>query len=119
MLFIWCCNNYKDVNTSNYQYSGYGICFDAEGSFTFGNRNDVTNIIIHGCHMSSFGNDSTGRNNIHVLGKSFIQRMSTDGDGHTINHKEIFKANMTKLDKKCVLSLHYNGDNSYLFVNYK
>ena len=119
MLFICYCKSYKGVNTSNYQYSGYGIYFDAKGSFTFGNRNDVTNVIILGCHMSSFGNDSTGRNNTHVLGKSFIQRMSANGDGHTINNKEIIKANMTKPDKKFVLSLHYNGDNSYLFVNYK
>ena len=27
----------KDVNTSNYAYGGYGICFDSGGSFTYGN----------------------------------------------------------------------------------
>ena len=29
----------------------------------------------------------------------------------------IYKTNFTKQSKKVVLSLHYNGDNSYLFVN--
>ena len=29
----------------------------------------------------------------------------------------IYKSNFTVADKKFVLSLHYNGENSYLFVN--
>ena len=29
----------------------------------------------------------------------------------------MYKTDMTEQDKKFVLSLHYNGDNSYLFVN--
>ena len=29
----------------------------------------------------------------------------------------MYKSNMTEQDKKFVLSLHYNGDNSYLFAN--
>ena len=28
----------KNVNTSHYQYHGYGICFDSGSSFCFGNR---------------------------------------------------------------------------------
>ena len=27
----------KNVNTSHYKYEGYGICFDGESSFCFGN----------------------------------------------------------------------------------
>ena len=33
--------------------------------------------------------------------------------------KKIFSQNFTVANKKNVLSLHYNGDNSYLFVNGK
>ena len=33
--------------------------------------------------------------------------------------KKIFSQNFTAANKKNVLSLHYNGDNSYLFVNGK
>ena len=29
----------------------------------------------------------------------------------------MYKTDMTEQDKKIVLSLHYNGDDSYLFVN--
>ena len=29
----------KDVNTSHYNYSGYGICFDSGSSFSFGINN--------------------------------------------------------------------------------
>ena len=63
----------KDVNTSHYKYSGYGICFDAKGSFTSGSRNDATNVIILDCDMTSFGNDYTGRTDIHVLGKTLFK----------------------------------------------
>ena len=28
----------KNTNTSHYKYEGYGICFDGESSFSFGNR---------------------------------------------------------------------------------
>ena len=31
--------------------------------------------------------------------------------------EKIYKTNFTEQSKKSVLSLHYNGDNSYLFVN--
>ena len=31
--------------------------------------------------------------------------------------EKIYKTNFTEQSKKFVLSLHYNGDNSYLFVN--
>ena len=31
--------------------------------------------------------------------------------------KKIYKINFTVPDKKFVLRLHYNGNNSYLFVN--
>ena len=33
--------------------------------------------------------------------------------------EKIYSQNFTAVNKKIVLSLHYNGDNSYLFVNGK
>ena len=51
------------------------------------------------------------------MGKTFIQGFSTDGAGHTISQKGIYKTNMAEPGKKFVLSLHYNGDDSYLFAN--
>ena len=76
----------KNANTSHYKYEGYGICFDGESSFSFGNRIDAKNVIIFGVNTSSSSNSTN-------------------------------KTQNSKHSKKFVLSLHYNGDNSYLFVN--
>ena len=65
----------------------------------------------------SFSSQSTNRvNNIYVLGKDFVQDISNTG--HTgIYSEKLYKTNFTEHDKKFVLSLHYNGDDSYLFFN--
>ena len=41
----------------------------------------------------------------------------TQGLEHTITAKKLYSINFTKENTKCCLSLHYNGANSYLFVN--
>ena len=51
-------------------------------------------------------------NHIHVLGKDFAQT-----NRNTIYAEKMYKTNFTEQNKKFVLSLHYNGDDSYLFVN--
>ena len=61
--------------------------------------------------FSSHANNKV--NNIYVLGKDFIQGIN----GTTIYAENIYKHNFTEPNKKFVLSLHYNGDYSYLFVN--
>ena len=62
----------------------------------------------------SFSIHSTNKaNNIYVLGKKIVQGIN----GTTVYAEKISKTNFTQADKKFVLSLHYNGDNSYLFVN--
>ena len=106
----------KYVNTSHCTYNGYGICFDGNGSFDFGNNTDAKNVIMFGADMS-FSSHSTNRaNNIYVLGRDLIQGISTTGHS-TINAEKLYKANFTEQDKKFVLSLHCNGDHSYLFVS--
>ena len=103
----------KNVNTSNYSYSGYGICFDRNSSFSIGNINKGKNVIIFGCDMSSSIHANNKANNIYALGKYFIQGIN----GTTIYAERNYKINFTASDKKFILSLHYNGDNSYSFVN--
>ena len=106
----------KDVNTSLYQYHGYGICFDGISSFSFGNNTGAKNVIISYADMS-FGSHATNRaSNIYVLGKDFVHGISTTGHT-TIYAEKLYKTDFTEQDKKFVLSLHYNGDDSYLFVN--
>ena len=61
----------------------------------------------------SFSSHSTYKTQyIYVLGKDFVQGINT-----TIYPEKIYKTNFTEHSKKFILSLHYNGDNSYLFVN--
>ena len=36
---------------------------------------------------------------------------------HSLSAKKMYAINFTKIDTKFCLSLHYNGANSYLFVN--
>ena len=51
-------------------------------------------------------------NNIYVMGKDYIQKINDT----TIYAEKMFYRNFTDPGKKFILSLHYNGDNSHLFV---
>ena len=50
-----------------------------------------------------------------MLGKDFIEGVN----GTTIYAEKIYSTNFTVTNKKFCLSLHYNGNNGYLFVNSK
>ena len=47
------------------------------------------------------------------MGKDYIQKINDA----TIYAEKIYHRNFTDPGKKFVLSLHYNGNNSYLYVN--
>ena len=102
----------KNANTSHYKYEGYGICFDSESSFSFGNRIDAKNLIIF-VNTSNSSHSTNKTQNIYVLGKDFAQGLNNA----TTYAEKIYKTNFTEQSKKFILLLHYNGDNSYLFVN--
>ena len=63
--------------------------------------------------MSSSIHATNRPNNIYVMGKEFIQGINDT----TTYAEKLFHNNFTELGVKFVLSLHYNGDNSYLFAN--
>ena len=98
-------NNTTDPD--KYIYSGYDIGFDHTRTFTHSEGNSARNVIIFGADMSRLVHASNKTQNILVLGKAFIQK---------INEK-MYSSNFSVENKIFVLSLHYNGDNSYLFVN--
>ena len=52
------------------------------------------------------------KKDILVLGKG-----PTQGLEHTLTAEKMYPINFTVTKKKFCLSLHYNGENSYLFVN--
>ena len=102
----------KNADIDQYKYSGYGIGFDRKGELSFGNGYG-RNCIILGADMSSSSNANNKKNNILVLCKDFVQGIN----GTTIYAEGLYKINFTEDDKKFCLRLHYNGANSYLFVN--
>ena len=65
--------------------------------------------------MSSSVHANIKTRSILVLGKDFIQGI----DGTTIYAENMYSTNFTVDNKTFCLSLHYNEDNSYLFVSGK
>ena len=105
----------KNTDTSKYKYEGYGICFDEGGVFSVGNITDGKNVLIFGVHENSVVHSNNKTNNIFIMGDGFVQGINDT----TLYAEKIYSKNFSAVDEKFVLSLHYNGDNSYLFVNGK
>ena len=62
--------------------------------------------------MSSSTKIDNRKKDILILGKG-----PTQGLEHTLSAEKMYLINFTVTGKKFCLSLHYNGANSYLFVN--
>ena len=110
----------KNTDASKYDCKGYGICFDEGSEFghtiTEGGRAytiDARNILISGADMSFSVHKTNRANHIYVMGAGLTQGIHDT----TLYAEKNFYRNLTDLGKKFMLSLHYNGDNSYLFVN--
>ena len=101
-----------NADIDKFNYFGYGIGFDRQGEFSFGTRGFGRPCIIFGVDLSS-SIQLTRKKNILVLGKDFVQGIN----GTTIYAEKMYSINFTENNKKFCLSLHYNGDNSYLIVN--
>ena len=82
----------KNANTSHYENEGYGICFDGESSFSFGNRIDAKNVIIFGVNNSNSSHSTNKTQNIYVLGKNFVQGINNT----KIYAEKIYKTNFTE-----------------------
>ena len=110
----------KNTDSSKNNYTGNGLCFDEGGEFghtvkqgNFNRTANAKNVIIFGVDKSSSIHATNRANNIYVMGKNFIQGINDT----TIYAEKLFHNNFTEFGVEFVLSLHYNGDNSYLFVN--
>ena len=64
--------------------------------------------------MSSSPHIDNKKKDILILGKG-----PTQGLEHTLTAEKLHSINFTNENTKFCLSLHYNGANSYLFVNSK
>ena len=105
----------KNADTSKYKYKEYGICFDEGGTFGIGNINNGRNVLIFGVHESSLVHANNKANNIFIMGDGFVQGIND----MTLYAEKIYSQNFTQPNKKFVLSLHYNDNDSYLFINGK
>ena len=105
----------KNADTSKYKYKGYGICFDEGGMFSIGNINNGRNVLILGVHESSLVHTNNKANNIFIMGDGFVQGIND----MTLYAEKIYSQNFTQANKKFALSLLYNDNDSYLFVNGK
>ena len=94
----------KNADIEKYKYSGYGIGFDTRSSFSFPSSEFGQNVLIFGADMSTSIHIDNKKKNILVLGRGPMQ-------------EKMYLINFTVTKKKFCLSLHYNGRNSYLFVN--
>ena len=110
--------NATDNDKNNHK--GYGICFDERSEFghtiTEGGRahtTDARNVLIFGEDMSFSVHATNRANHIYLMGTGLTQGINDTA----IYAENNFYRNFTDFGKKFVLSLHYNGDNSYLFVN--
>ena len=111
----------KDTNNnSKNNYKGYGICFDKGSNFshtiTQDGRQRTTNgknVLIFGADMSSSIHATNRANHIYCFGEGLTQGINDT----TIYAEKNYYRNFSEHGEKFVLSLHYNGDGSYLFVN--
>ena len=73
------------------------------------------NVLMFGVHEFFLIHSNNKTNNIYVMGKDFAQGINDT----TLYADKLYSQNFTQLSKKFVLSLHYNGNDSYLFFNGK
>ena len=104
----------KNSDIDKYGYYGYRISFDRKSSFSFPGGRFGQNVLIFVVDMSSSAHIDNKKKDILVLGKG-----PTQGLEHTLTAEKMYSINFTVTKKKFSLSLHYNGANSYLFVNGK
>ena len=99
---------------------GYGICFDERSEFGhtinedgFAHTTDARNVLIFGTDMSFSVRATNRANHIYLMGTGLTQGINDT----TIYAEKNFYRNFKDFGKKFMLSLHYNGGDSYLFVN--
>ena len=73
------------------------------------------NVIIFGVDMTNSKHANNKTKDVLVLGRRLIQKI----DDTTIFAEKMYTPNFTIANKTFCLSLHYNGDDSYLFINSK
>ena len=101
----------RNANKSQFAYNGGGITSDGGGFRSF-DIDSARNVVIFGNDNSSSCHIDNWKNKFLVLGEGSTQGIN-DSTGATDKN---FSVNFSKADTKFCLSLHYNGDESYLHL---
>ena len=103
----------KNANPNKYSYSGYGIGFDSRSVFLISNFDWGKSGIIFGVDMSSSVYANNKNRDILILGKGQANEL----DNTSLTAEAEYSINFSRSERKFWLSLHYNGSNSFSFVN--
>ena len=110
--------NATDSDKNNYK--GYGICFDERSQFDHTITEDGITYTSNGRNLLIFGGGMSF--SVHATNRANPIYLMSDGLTQGVNdttlyaEKKYFR-NFTEIGKNFVLSLHYDNDESYLFVN--
>ena len=104
-----------NTDTDKYIYSGYGLGFDSTGQFSHPQGERARNIIIFEVNSLNSVHSTKKTQKILILGHGLTQKVNNT----TIYAEKMYSPNFSAENIIFCLRLHYNGDNSYLFVNGK
>ena len=102
----------RNADPDKYVYSGCDIGFDSRSEFSLPDGNMEKNVIIFGADMSSTVHIDNKSKDILIL----IEGPTQGLDDTTLIAEAKYPINFTQLRNRFVLSLHYNGRSSFLFV---
>ena len=103
----------KNTDIEKCKYSEYGIRFDGGGFYSHLSGGTGKNAIIFRVDISLATMIDNKGKDILILGEGPTQGLGE----HSLSAEKMYSINFTKVNTKFCLSLHYNGANSYLFVN--
>ena len=96
-------------------YDGVGAFFDTSGSYGGTGVNALRNLILYGLDMKNSSYATNKKHHIYILAKIFAQGLKY---GPTIYAEHDYvNVNGSQMGVNHVLSVHYNDDNSYLFID--
>ena len=108
------------TDNSKNNYKGYGICFAERSQFshtiTEDGRSHTTNgrnVLIFGVDISFRAHATNRANHIYLMGDGLTQGINDT----TLYVEKYYWRNFADPGKKLIISLHYNDDESYFFVN--
>ena len=103
----------KNPDPDKYKYSDYGIGFDSRSEFSLTDGSMGKNVIVIGVDTSSSVHIDNKIKYVLILGEEPTQGV----DDTTLTAEAKYAINFIQSGKRFVLSLHYNGSNSFLFAS--